>query len=111
MSALQPAQPQYGKTVSLAVGTTAAFVNLPPQGVAGGTMQVDILNSGPNVVFVRVSNSASGSFPASATSPNADYAIGPNSNVVITKGIDDNVVSAIAAATGNTIWVTCVTGW
>lgn len=111
MSALQPAQPNYGRSVSLAVGTTTSSVTLPSQGNAGGTLQVNIFNSGTNVVFVRVGNSVNGAVTASLTSPNADYPIGPDSSVVLTKAVDDNVVAAIASATGNTIWVTPVTGW
>lgn len=111
MSALQPFNPQYARSISLDVGTTSASVTLPPQGNAGGNKQLTILNIGTNVVFVRVSNSADGAVNASATSPTADYPIGPNASVTITKSTDANTVSAIAAATGNTIWITPGEGW
>lgn len=112
MSALQPFNPQYGKSVSLAVGTSSASVPLPAQGNAGGTKQVTILNFGTNVVFVRISNSRNGATPAaSGTSGTADMPIGPNASVTLTKGTDDDTLSAIAGAAGNTIWVTCGEGW
>lgn len=108
MSAFQPFNPQYGKSVSLAVTTSSASVTLPAQGNAGGTMQVTILNVGTNVVFVRIGQ---GPITANGTSGTADMPIGPNASVTLTKGIDDNVVAAIAGAAGNTIWVTCGQGW
>lgn len=111
MSAFQPFNPQYGKSVSLAVGTSSASVTLPAQGNAGGTMQVTILNVGTNVVFVRVGNSANGAVTANGTSGSADMPIGPNASVTLTKAVDDDTVAAIAGATGNTIWVTCGQGW
>lgn len=108
MSALQPAQPQYGRSQSIAVGTSSTSITLPSQGNAGGSMQVQLFNSGTNAVFVRIGQ---GTVNASLTSPNADFPIGPNAAVIITKSIDDNVVAAISSAAGNTLWVTPVTGW
>lgn len=103
MTVLAPINPAYQKSVSLAVGTSSASVTIP-----AGSKSLQLVNSGTNIVFVRVGQ---GSIAASLTSPNADFPIGPNAAVVITKFQDDNVVAAISAAAGNTLWVTNGEGW
>lgn len=103
MTALQAFNPSYGKTASITVTATSASLAIDP-----GSKNLQLFNVGANVVWVRVSKGPS---TASLTSPNADFPIGPNSAAVITKDMDANIVSAIASATGNTLWVTNGEGW
>ena len=103
MSVLAPFNPAYGKSISLTVGTSSASVAIP-----SSNKNIQLFNSGTNLIFVRVGPVGT---TASLTSPTADFPVGPNSAVVITKAENDVTVAAISAAAGNTLWITNGEGW
>lgn len=98
--------PVYGQTKQITVGTSSAAVTLTD----GSTTDILLTNVGTNVVFVRVAT-------VSTTAVlNTDMPVLPNSQIILcrTQSVATNgaqiqtFVTAIAAATGNTLHITPV---
>ncbi len=103
---LKPFTPA-NKTAALTVGTTATAVTLPlvsTSGNSSGAVQVVLTNVGTNVVFVAwAPASAVAVAPVSGTPANG-FPLLPNSQKTVTVP-DGFSFSAIAAATGNTLYL------
>lgn len=100
MTIKAPVQPNYGSGVINVLGaagtTTITLLNK--------TRQVILTNQGANPAYARVG-------PAGiAAATTADYAIPPNSQVVITKASEDNTVNLLSPA-GTTMHVMAGEGW
>ncbi len=94
-------------TVALTVGTASANVALSN---TADWYQARIVNSGSNIAYVALGtdNTVTAAIPASGT-PALGMPILPNSEVTLSIG-SATYIAAIAAATGNTLFVTVGTG-
>jgi hypothetical protein len=82
-----PFSDSIGETKKLTVGTSSASVTLE-----ASTPQVRMYNSGPHIVFVRITNAASTAIV------DEDLPIPPGIPEVITKPVGDLVISGICAS-------------
>ena len=98
MSVRAPFQPKYGsgQVVSPAVGSSNIFIGK-------GNKNVCLSNQGAAVCFVRVG-------VGTQVATNADYAVPPNAQVVITKSDDDDNLAHVSAA-GTLLHVIVGEGW
>ena len=89
------------KTGALTVGTASANLQIP-----SGGAHLLLTNSGSNVVYVVLGtdNTVTAAIPASGT-PEYGIPILPNSQTMLYAGTG-TWIAAIAAATGNTLFVT-----
>ena len=106
MSAFQPLPAASAKTQALVVGTTASSITLTfaPSGVVPSGLQLLLFANGPASVFVSFTGAAV--IPVAGT-PQEGVWVPAGLAVVITPPTDAVVtLSAIAAATGTTLYVT-----
>ena len=91
-------------TAMIAVGTTAASVSAPSTGsVTPGSMsQFALFNSGSQVVWVSVTNTAA--IPTSGANSNS-FPVPPGTQPIYTLPAASSF-SVIAAATGSTLYIT-----
>lgn len=87
-----------GSTVNVAVGTSSASVAVTGSGV--GIQSLRLTNIGSNIIFVKLGTST-----VSATLA-AGFPMLPNTVETFMLGKDDTHVAAIAAGTGNTLYIT-----
>ena len=89
------------ETAALTVGTASANVAIP-----SGGRHLLLTNSGSNVVYIALGtdNTVSAAIPASGA-PASGIPLLPNSQTILYAGTG-TYVAAIAAATGNTLFVT-----
>jgi hypothetical protein len=87
-----------GNTVNLTVGTSSARV--AATGSGQGIQSIRLTNTGSNTVFIKIGNST-----VSATVA-AGFPMLPNTVETFMLGKDDTHIAAIAASTGNTLYVT-----
>jgi hypothetical protein len=100
LQAIKPFQPvdeATAATQAITVGLAATSVNL----VARGSQTVRLTNSGANVIFVKLVGTAGG-----AASLTTSFPMLPNTVETFYAQSDITSVSAISAATGNTLYVT-----
>lgn len=94
-------------SVALAVGTSTANVAIPPpaQGNSPNMVSVRVVNSGTNLVWVNFGNSTVTAAIPATTANGAGVALLPNTEktFLVQAG---SYIAAIAAATGNTVYVT-----
>lgn len=86
-------QPAYTQGTSISVTTTSASAT-----IAAGNSALYLLNTGSTLCYVRLSGAA-----AAATT--AGFPVPPNIPIVIGKGVDDVIVSAITASSTTTLLV------
>lgn len=84
-------QPAYNRGISVSVSTTSASGSLPK-----GNSALYLLNTGSTLCYVRVASAA-------AAALTSDLPVPPNIPMVIGKGGDDVVVSAITASSTTTL--------
>lgn len=91
-------------TVALVVGTTASGVGLPAAAgvTAGSELPCLLTNTGANVIFCSVVGAAT--IPVAGT-PTSSFPVLPNTTLIVMVAATA-ALSAIAAATGNTLYIT-----
>lgn len=106
MSAFQPLPAASATTQALVVGTTASSLTIAfaPSGIVPTGLSLLLYASGPNSVFVSFTGTAV--IPVAGT-PQEGVWVPAGLPVVLTAPTDSTVtLSAIAAATGTTLYVT-----
>lgn len=90
MAAIQPFSPHYtsGQTVTATTTAASATIN-------GSSLNVLVTNTGSNIAYVRISGAAT-------TATAADMIILPNTQVSLTKGYGETILSYLGVAAGNT---------
>ncbi len=86
-------------TVNAAVGTSSSFIDL--SAITPGVCAIRVANVGANVIFIEQVEAA-----ATAASVTTSVPILPNTVEVFTFPNDKIGVAVIAAATGNTVYIT-----
>jgi hypothetical protein len=89
-------------TAALTVGTSTANVAIP----SGGAYQVRLVNVGSNVVYIAIGtdDTVAAVVPVAGT-PSPGIPLLPNSERILSIGTA-TYIAAIAAATGNTLFIT-----
>lgn len=88
-----------GNTANLTVGTSSSNVLIPLGGI--GNKSIRVFNSGTNVVFFKLGTGNTTSASASTDTP-----LLPNSVETFFLQNEVTYIAAIAAGTGNTLYVT-----
>ena len=99
------------QTYALTVGTASSSLTLPPlnpAGLSAGAIQALFVNAGSNVAFVGIGQAIAVA-PVTGTPSNA-VPLPPMSSHVLTIP-DGAVISCIADATGNTLYVSIGEGF
>jgi len=91
MAALQPFSPHYGSGQTVTASSAAAVL----VAINSNSFNVMITNTGAQIAYVRVGTD-------SATATAADFPILAGSQVSITKGAGQNVLSYLGVAAGDT---------
>jgi hypothetical protein len=86
-------QPAYTRGTSISVTTTSASATIP-----AGNSALYLLNTGSTLCYVRVA-------AAAAAATTAGFPVPVNIPIVIGKGVDDVIVSAITASSTTTLLV------
>jgi hypothetical protein len=98
-------------TAALAVGTTSTEVTLPlvnSVGLSPGKVQALLVNIGPNAIAVSLGAGAA-VFPVPGT-PSSSVVLPPSSSQTFTIP-DGATIEAIAAATGNSLYISVGAGF
>lgn len=98
MSITAPIRPAYTKGQTVTPAAAAASVNID-----AASKQVCLTNLGLNVCYVRVS-------PDGTAATTADMPVLPGSQIVISKGQEDDALSYISAG-GTTLHIITGEGW
>lgn len=91
MAALQPFSPHYGSGQTVTASSAGAL----SVSINSNSFNVMVTNTGSNLAYVRIGTD-------SATATATDFPILAGSQVAITKGAGQNVLSYIGVATGTT---------
>lgn len=86
MAIINQFRPRYGSNQVVTPAASSASIN-----IAKDDQAVRLVNTGANVCYVRVRNSA-------GTATTADLPVRAGSEVIIRKGVDDTILSHISAS-------------
>ena len=102
MNFITPFAPHYGSTKTVAPAAAAASASIS---VASQDKQVRLLNTGANIAYVRIGNSANGAVVASA----ADFPVAAGASMIISKSVLDDTLAYISPA-GSTLVISTGNG-